>query len=119
MHHITVVEGRRLVSFALSGFLDRTALESFELDLKRTVRELSAGGAHFDVLADLREMSVLAKTETDFSHRVMAWLGDNGLRKSASIVASTLIGLQTVRLADDERFRYFLSENDALAWLAD
>lgn len=119
MHHLVVDPHKRLVRFALIGFLDEAASEAFDADLRAAVRDLTASGPSFDILADLREHILMHQSEAGKSRERMKWLVDHGLRKSANIMTSALVKMQIERLASNPRFRYFATEEEALAWLAE
>jgi len=117
MHEIVVESKNRLIRFCLVGLLERAEFEAFDASMRRHVRELTVKGGDFDVLADLRRTSVMPQTETQVASGQMKWLVEAGLRKAAHIMQSTLLVLQMKRLANDERFAYFTTEEDALHWL--
>ena len=79
---------------------------------------LRASGPDFSVLADLRQTAVLPQSDTATVSEDLRWWVENGLQKSANLVASTLLKLQMERLAQHPAFRYFTSEQEALEWLA-
>ena len=117
MHEVVVESRSRLIRFSVSGMLDKAEFESFDSSLRNHVRELSPDGGSFDILADLRGRLVVPQPQSELISAQMKWLVGAGLRRSANILASSLLAMQMRRIANDERSAYFTSEADALRWL--
>jgi len=118
MYKLSVDPEKRLIRFELFGQADAEEIVRFQQDVRKRVLRLRASGPHFSVLADMRQTAVLPRSDTATVSEELRWWVENGLLKSAGLVASTLLKLQTERLAPHPAFRYFTSEQEALAWLA-
>ena len=117
MYRITVDRLKRLVRFESIGYPEPGEVSRFDEDIRARVRELRASGPHFCLLADIRNIAVIGQNDTALVSEQMQWLVDNGLRKSATLVASTLQQMQVNRMAANPVFRCFTSEQEALDWL--
>lgn len=119
MFVITPEPDKQLIRATLFGFWTIETARQFDAEMKSHIKQLLIQKPWFDFLVDLREVKPVAPEVNEFNRRVMADQISMGLRKSANIVSSTLLGMQLRRVAGDERFQTFSSEEDALAWLAE
>jgi len=117
MHRITVDRRNRLIHFTITGFADAERSRAFDADLRACVRDLAGTGPSFDVLADLRDVSILPQALAELTGHQMLWVAKHGLRKAANILSSALYVLQLKRIARDPRFEYFTTEVEARKWL--
>jgi hypothetical protein len=92
-------------------------MERFGDELKSSVRLAKAGGTNFDLLSDFTQSHVVPQQLLGGAAEFVGWCADNGLRKSAIIIGSMLLKLQMDRLTPDERFKTFVSREEAEAWL--
>jgi hypothetical protein len=117
MYHISVDRTQRLIRCESIGYPATDEVIRFNEDLRAAVRELRASGLHFSMLADMRKAVVLAQSDTAVISGEVQWLIQNGMQKTAILVASTLQQMQMNRIAADPAFRCFTSEQEALDWL--
>ena len=119
MHRIKVDRQNRLIHFTITGFADAERSRAFDADLRACVRDLAGTGPSFDVLADLRDASILPQALAELTGHQMSWVAQHGLRKAANILSSALYALQLKRIARDPRFEYFTTEEEARKWLSE
>ena len=101
----------------MTGFVDAGRSKAFDADLRAAVHELCKTGTPFDVLADLRDGTILPQALTEITGKQMLWLVKRGLRKSANLLSSSLYALQLKRISPNQAFRYFTDEQEARDWL--
>lgn len=117
MHQVRVDKQARLIHFTVTGFVDAERSKAFDADLRAAVHELCKTGTPFDVLADLRDGTILPQVLTEITGEQMLWLVKKGLRKSANLLSSSLYALQLKRISPNQNFRYFTDEEEAREWL--
>lgn len=118
MYEISVDRKLRLVRVRIVGALSPDMAAAYERNLKLEIVNLCKIRPGFSLLIDLREASVASKDSVENLQNRKRWLIDHGLRKSAYIVKGMIHQMQIRRLAIDDRFNNFVSEEDAMAWLA-
>ena len=116
-YEIHVDRSRRLLRVSFTGLPDDVTLEAYERDIKRHITDFTSDGGSFDFLFDLRDTKVVEKQNLPQLQARNRWYVEHGLRRSASIVTSALLAMQTRRFAVDDRFKQFTSEEEAMAWL--
>jgi hypothetical protein len=108
---------KRVIFIKLAGFWNTEEMQRFEDAMRVEMRKFSSSNLQFDVLANLVDFGPQSK-EVSEAHRLLMEYGkENGLRKSANIVSSTLAKMQFTRLAANETFQFFAAETAARAWL--
>lgn len=117
MYEIGVDRSLRLIRVRLSGVPAADEVANYERDLKQRVLDLTRDGKEFNLLIDLRESKLLAQQDTKQVQERMQWHVEHGLRKAALVITSMLLQMQTRRIAPDNRFNYFTSEEEAMAWV--
>ena len=117
MYQVTVDQEKRLIRMTVDGFTNPDQAAAFDAQLRTAVQKLKASGPSFDILADLRHGMILPQARSELIRNEMLWMAQQGLRKAAHIMASTLYKLQLKRVAPDNRFNYFTTEKEALDWL--
>lgn len=117
MHQMNVDKRTRLIHFTVTGFVDAEGSKAFDAELRAGVRQLRKTGPSFDVLADLRDGTILPRALTELTGGQMLWLVEHGLRKSANILSSSLYTLQLKRISPNQNFKYFTEEQEARDWL--
>lgn len=117
MHQVKIDKQTRLIHFTVTGFVDVERSKAFDAELKAGVRELCKTGPSFDILADLRDGTILPRVLTELTSGQMLWLVKKGLRKSANILSSGLYALQLKRISPGQNFRFFTEEKEARDWL--
>ncbi len=117
MHQMKVDQQSRLIHFKVTGFSDAEQSKTFDAALRASVRELRKTGPSFDVLADLRDGTILPQALTEIIGEQMLWVAEQGLRKSANILSSSLYALQLKRISPKQNFMYFTDEKEARDWL--
>ena len=108
---------KRLIRFAVTGYPAPNEVKLIQEKRRVKVRELRRSGTYFLMLGDLRQAGILPQDDAASVSSEMQWLVENGLRKSANIVASTLQQMQVNRMAGSPIFRCFTDEQEALDWL--
>lgn len=118
MFVITPEPEKQLIRAKLVGYWTFETAQEFASQMTSHIDQLLQRKPWFDLLVDLTEVKPVSQEVSEFNRRVMANQIAMGLRKSANIVTSTIIGIQLRRVAGDEKFQVFISEEEALAWLA-
>ena len=116
-YEIHIDRPHRLLRVSFSGLPDADTFEAYFRDVKRHISDLTGDGGWFDFLFDLRETQVLEQQSLPQLQARARWYVDHGLRRSAMIVTSALLRMQTQRVAVDDRFQHFTSEVEAMEWL--
>ena len=117
VYEISVDRTLRLVHVRILGVMSPDIAATYERNLKWEIENLCRIRSGFSILVDLREAPVTSKNDTERIQNRMRWYISYDLRKAAYIVESTIHQLQVRRLAIDDRFNCFTSEEDAMAWL--
>jgi hypothetical protein len=117
MYEIGVDRSLRLIRVRLAGLPAAVEVANYERELKQRVLDLTRDGREFKLLIDLRDSKVLAQQDTKQVQERMQWHVEHGLHKAALVITSMLLQMQTKRIAPDNRFNYFTSEEEAMAWL--
>lgn len=118
MYHLTINPEKRLIRIAVSGYSDAAEFDRMIAEAQAAVRTLKASGNSFDMLSDVRDGHVIPTESASQSEQFMKWLAQNGIRKSALVVASAILKMQLDRMSADPRFGFFATEEAALEWLA-
>lgn len=118
MYSITVDLERKLLFVIAKDLATPDDMERYDRDIRTQVRILRASVQDFDLLLDAREAFTLPQALTSTVQDGLRWLVDNGMRRAAFLVASTLMKMQLDRLANNPAIACFESEEEALAWLA-
>lgn len=119
MYHFSVDHGRHLLTCTVVGHVLTEEVAQFERELKMGAIEAKGASGHFDMLSKLDELAVMTQENAHHTEGWIAWLKAHGIRKSANVVGSTLLKLQISRISPDPRWGVFLTDADALAWLAE
>lgn len=95
--------------------------KQFFVDFKKAVAQAKGGGSHFDVLSDFSQMKtatpVMPKNIAEESAGMNSWSEANGMRKSASILTSTLFKMQLDRVTSSNIYAAFMNREEAEKWL--
>ena len=88
-------------------------------ELKRTVPGICRADRSFDYLADFSRVRRIPVPHARAGETVMEWCRAHGLRKCASVMVSAEQRMVVERkTANDPRFDFFLTREDAEWWLA-
>ncbi len=102
---------------ALNGTWDYDGSMFWE-DFQEAAHYAKCARAHFDVLFDHTLKPILPQHRTEKGTIMAVWCLENGLRKSANIVPSTIMRMQLQRITDrNAQFDYFKTREEAEAWL--
>lgn len=119
MYHIEKVSNRALVIITFEGAYDFDQ-SAFEGEIKDAVTFVRSAEKSFDILADWSKISVMDQGRAGESHALAAWFIAAGLRRSANVLTSITQRMQLKRVTEgDERFGYFATKEEALAWLSE
>ena len=88
--------------------------------MKRAVPLVRRVDASFDFLADFSRVRSMPLAQSRSGEKVMEWCREHGLRKCASVLASATQRMVVARkTANDPRFEFFITREEAEDWLAE
>lgn len=116
MYNISVDILRQRVIVDFQGQID-VDLPTSNQELFSACLRAKGSGAHFDILSDFTKSSLMSQEGADDSAQTVKWCIDNGLRKGANVVGSTLMKLQINRVSGSDQIRNFATMAEAIAWL--
>jgi hypothetical protein len=116
MYRVAIDTDLHRVEVAFIGDFASHDANLFFQELKTAVAHAQGPGGFFDVVWDLTDSPVLPQARAGGGIENLAWMRDS-IRKSATVVKSTLLKMQVGRLIQDPRNRYFGSRAEAIAWL--
>ena len=88
--------------------------------MKRAVPLVRRPDGSFDFLADFSVVRSMPLAQSRSGEKVMEWCREHGLRKCASVVASATQRMVVARkTANDPRFEFFITREEAEDWLAE
>ena len=120
MFHISTDMQSRLVRIDSGNRVwNIETLDRFADALFKEAKRFHAIGLPFDILDDQTEFPVQTQEMTAGTQKVILGLKSLGLRKSAIFFRNPLGKMQLTRVVPDDSFRFFASEAEALAWLAE
>ncbi len=118
-YEIKVDYSQRRVNITMDAYGSDT--KQFFDDFKKAVLQAKTGGSHFDVLSDFTQMKsvtpVMPKNIAEESAAMNGWCETNGIRKSASVLTSTLFKMQLDRVTSSGIYATFINREDAEKWL--
>lgn len=106
-----------LLRYKIMGFWDPNTQKRFEGKLLNEMKRFQRIGIQFDCIADLTETMPMGHGVQHEFQTVFNAAQKMGLRKTAAIVANTILKLQLLRLSGSDSYQCFTSEQDALNWL--
>ena len=113
---------KNYMRLTFSGHLDHATLDGFEQEMAVAFARMpSKGGRRGDCLflADLRESGVQSRDITERLQAIIAHYGSLTRRIAMLMSGSTLEMMQAKRVVGQDGKAFFVSENDASAWLFD
>lgn len=115
MFQFEYIAQRRVLVATTRGFWLEGAAREYMDALSREMTKIRRTCSRFAMLSDAREFPV--QTEAVMNILATQSSANNGVRKLAIVVTSTLNTLQAQRSFKSDRIRVFQDINDAFAWL--
>lgn len=95
-------------------------MEEFIENFKKAALKIREQSSHFDILTDLSHSMTLQQDRTQATMDLLAWCKENGLRRSANVVGSTIQKMQVRRLSSEvENIASFTTLEEAERWLSE
>lgn len=116
-HSITLVEARGEVHFAIAGFWDFEAMESFLDEINVAVLPLMKARRRIHALGDFGDFMPQDRQTGDAIRDHLMNARKFGLEKIAIVKASPLTQMQYKRLSDGLEVQFFDNQHDAAHWL--
>ena len=114
---ISMDEARGLLRLRVAGFWTPDVSQAFVAELMSAVAPSMCAGRSFAVLADARDFQVQS---ADVGTQIATYLGGSFNKGKRAIVMGSMLGkLQAERVLAHPSVRVFLSEAEAMDWLAD
>jgi len=102
---------------SVAGFWDKAVARRLYDATADAVSGVNAQSIAFTALADMRNALVQSSDVAPVNQMLIDFLIGSAMTRCAMIVPSALVKLQLRRQIQDDRFRWFETDREALAWL--
>lgn len=110
----------RLIRFRGRGLWDKPTQERFNAAILAEVAKFNALGIPVDILGDLGDLPPQLKEVASDGPALAGQILGMGARRGAIVVDNAITKMQVARLTQaSNALRFFSSEEEALAWLAE